>query len=119
MRVTKNETAKDPAAASLDSALATVLTPQEREGLRGVIHARGTDSAAFDVKRWSELAELSCMRAGLLLCGDVIHARSALLAEGGASPELTAEDKVGELYKFATSDLYADLRGAIGVAVQD
>jgi hypothetical protein len=27
-------------------------------------------------------------------------------------------DKLGELYTFATSDVYADLRGAIGVAVQ-
>ena len=35
-----------------------------------------------------------------------------------APSDLSPRDKLGELLKFAVSDMYSDLRGAIGVAVQ-
>ena len=44
-------------------------------------------------------------------------ARRAIQSEPQSPSDLTPREKIGELYKFATSDLYADLRGAIGVAV--
>ena len=69
------------------------------------------------MKAWLAAADLSSMRAGLLVAGDVEPARDAILAEGHFG-DRSARDRVGELYKFATSDLYSDLRGAIGVAVQ-
>jgi hypothetical protein len=59
------------------------------------------------------------MRAGLLLCGDVALARKTILAEPQSTADLPPREKIAELYMFATSDLYSDLRGAIGVAVQD
>ena len=71
----------------------------------------------FDVKRWAQAADLSSTRAGLLLCGDVTQARRAIAREAQAPTDLSPRDKLGELYMFATSDQYADLRGAIGVAV--
>ncbi|MBX3259158.1 MAG: hypothetical protein KF782_05660 [Labilithrix sp.] len=117
VRVSRNEVAKDAAGAALDQTFAAVLAPQEAAALRSVVLQATSESPSLDVKRWSQAAELSSMRAGLLIAGDVEPARDALLAEG-PSGDLSAEDKVGELYKFATSDLYSDLRGAIGVAVQ-
>ncbi|MBX3220789.1 MAG: tetratricopeptide repeat protein [Labilithrix sp.] len=117
VRVSRNEVAKDAAGAALDQSFAAVLAPQEAAALRSVVLQATSEGAALDVKRWSLAAELSSMRAGLLIAGDVEPARDALLAEG-PSGELSAEEKVGELYRFATSDLYSDLRGAIGVAVQ-
>lgn len=117
VRVSRNEVARDAAGAALDQTFAAVLAPDEAAALRSVVLQATSESPSFDVKRWSQAAELSSMRAGLLIAGDVEPARDALLAEG-PSGELSADDKVGELYKFATSDLYSDLRGAIGVAVQ-
>lgn len=75
--------------------------------------------AVVDVKRWSQAADLSSMRAGLLLRGDVGPARKTILAEPQSTADLTPRESIGELYRFATSDLYADLRGAIGVAVRE
>jgi hypothetical protein len=76
------------------------------------------EGGLVNVKRWSQLADLSSTRAGLLLAGDVEPARRCILAEATTPTDLPPREKIGELYKFATSDLYSDLRGAIGVAVQ-
>ena len=76
------------------------------------------EGSLVDVKRWSQAADLSSMRAGLLLCGDVGPARKTILAEPQSTADLPPREKIAELYKFATSDMYSDLRSAIGVAVQ-
>ncbi len=118
VRVSRQEGAKDAAGAALDASLNAVLMPQEREGIRAVVMQAQLVGGLVDVKRWSQAADLSSMRAGLLLCGDVGPARRAILAEPQSPADLTPREKIGELYKFATSDLYSDLRGAIGTAVQ-
>ncbi len=118
VRVSRQEGAKDAAGAALDAGLNQVLMPQEREGIRAVVMQAQLVGGLVDVKRWSQAADLSSMRAGLLLCGSVGPGRKAILAEPQAPADLTPREKIGELYKFATSDLYADLRGAIGIAVQ-
>ena len=118
VRVSRQEGAKDAAGAALDASLNAVLMPQEREGIRAVVMQGQAASGLVDVKRWSQAADLSSMRAGLLLCGDVGPARRTILAEPQSPADLPPREKVGELYKFATSDLYSDLRGAIGTAVQ-
>lgn len=118
VRVSRQERAKDAAGAALDASLNAVLMPQERDGIRAVLNQAAMVGSLVDVKRWSQAADLSSMRAGLLLCGDVGPARKAIMAEPQSTADMTPREKVGELYKFATSDLYSDLRGAIGVAVQ-
>jgi tetratricopeptide (TPR) repeat protein len=118
VRVSRNEVAKDAAGAALDASFAAILTPQERDGIRSLVLQATSDGAPLDVKRWSHMADLSSMRAALLLCGDVEPARDSIQADTATASDLSTREKVGELYKFATSDLYSDLRGAIGVAVQ-
>ncbi|MBX3190101.1 MAG: tetratricopeptide repeat protein [Labilithrix sp.] len=118
VRVSRQEGAKDAAGAALDASLSAVLTPQEREAIRAIVMQTMMEGGLVDVKRWSQAADLSSMRAGLLLAGDVSPARKTMLAEPQSNADLPPREKVGELYKFATSDLYADLRLAIGVAVQ-
>jgi tetratricopeptide (TPR) repeat protein len=119
VRVGRQEGAKDAAGAALDASLSAVLMPQEREGIRAVVMQAAMVGGLVDVKRWSQAADMSSMRAGLLLCGDVGQARRTIQAEPQSTADMPPREKIGELYKFATSDLYTDLRGAIGVAVQD
>lgn len=119
VRVSRQEGAKDAAGRALDASFSAVLNPQEREGIRSIVMQRAMEGGLVDVKRWSQAADISSMRAGLLLCGDVAQARRVILAEPQSTADLPPREKVGELYKFATSDLYSDLRGAIGVAVQE
>jgi tetratricopeptide (TPR) repeat protein len=121
VRVSRNELARDPAGAALDQGFASALAPQDAAALRSVVLQATADNTELDVKAWVRAADLSSMRAGLLVVGDVAPARDAILAEAaqaGPAGEHAARERVGELFKFATSDLYSDLRGAIGVAVQ-
>jgi hypothetical protein len=119
VRISRAEGAKDAAGAALDAALAAMMTPDERNGIRSIVLQAAMEGGLVDVKRWSQAADLSSMRAGLLLAGDVEPARKSILAEPLSAADLPPRERVGELYKFATSDLYSDLRGAIGVAVQE
>lgn len=118
VRVSRQEGAKDAAGAALDASLSAVMTPQEREGIRSIVMHATMQGGLVDVKRWSQAADLSSMRAGLLLCGTVEPARRCIAAEPQSTADLPPREKIGELFKFAISDLYSDLRGAIGVAVQ-
>jgi len=118
MRVARNEGTKEPTGSALDSALAQALSPQEAAQLRAAMMSALADNTAFDVKKWLQLADLSSMRAGLLIAGDIEPARQAIGCEVSASSALAPREKLGELLKFAISDLYSDLRGAIGVSVQ-
>lgn len=118
IRVSRQEGAHDAAGAALDASFSAVLTPQERDGLRSILLHATMEGVKVDVKRWSQRADLSSTRAGLLLAGDVEPARRCILAEPITPTDLPPRERIGELYKFATSDIYSDLRGAIGVAVQ-
>jgi tetratricopeptide (TPR) repeat protein len=118
VRISRQEGAKDAAGAALDASLGAMMTPDERNGIRSIVLQAAMEGGLVDVKRWSQAADLSSMRAGLLLCGDVEPARKSLLSEPLSAADLPPRERIGELFKFATSDLYSDLRGAIGVSVQ-
>jgi hypothetical protein len=70
-----------------------------------------------DIKRWVQLADVSLARAGLLVVGDVETAWRASQREARSPGDIPADEWRKELLAFAVSDEYADLRGAIGVAV--
>lgn len=119
VRVSRQEGAKDPASAQLDAGLVAVMTHEEREGIRSIVLRAQMEGGRVDVRRWSQMADLSSTRAALLLCGDVTQARRVILAEAQSPADLAPRDRIGELYKFAIGDHYSDLRQAIGVAVPD
>lgn len=119
LRLGRQERAQgDAAAAELDANLSAVLTPHEFEDLRAAVSLAGTAEALGDVKRWSQAADLSSMRAGLLLCGNVASARKTILTDPQSPADLLPRERIGELYMFGTSDLYFELRGAIGLGVR-
>ncbi len=118
-RLSRKEKASDAQTRALDASLDVALTPYEREGLHEVLTQARAVGTTRDIKRWSRAADLSSTRAAVLLCGDVGPARKAILAEVSATRDGAALERVGEIYKLATSDLYADLRVAIGVAVRE
>jgi hypothetical protein len=71
----------------------------------------------LDVHRWSQLADLSTSRAGLLLCGDLEAARGALAYEPQAPSDLSPREKMRELLLFFLGDVSANLRRRLGVAL--
>ena len=73
---------------------------------------------ALDVRRWSQLADLSASRAGLVLAGDVESARFALVRENQSPGDLSLYDQMRELVAFFLSEEYAQVRAVLGVALR-
>lgn len=68
------------------------------------------------VERLIRSAELTGVRAGLLLCGDVGKA-AELIVRYPTEGLTRAEDQLAELYQFAISDGYSQLRQRLGIGV--
>jgi tetratricopeptide (TPR) repeat protein len=118
VRIVKGERAPDPATAQIEAGLTQVMMPQEREQLRMIIMRATAEAAKLDVKLWSRLVDLSSSRAGLLLAGHAEIARREMLREPQTPTDYSPKEKTEALFRFAVSREYAELRGAIGVAIQ-
>jgi hypothetical protein len=81
------------------------------EGVRGA----GGD---VDIKKWTQLADLSSSRAGLLLSGDMSRARAALSRGQQLPGDLPLRDHMRDLLAFMLSDAHAGLRRALGIALR-
>lgn len=119
VRVGLGERGADASAQKLDRALVQVMTEEERAAVSQAVRVAQAEGGKLDVRRWSQAADISSMRVGLLLAQDVRVAKKAVTAEPQAPSDLTPREKLGELYLFATSELYADLRQAVGVNLAD
>ena len=119
MRVARNE-ADISGGNALDAALQSAFTPEEMARLRAAMMQALADNTQFDVKRWLQLADLSSIRAGLLICGDIEPARQAIGCEVGASSDLIPAGQARRALAGSAGQRFPipDLRGAIGVAVQ-
>ena len=71
----------------------------------------------FDLPSWNAGIDQAALRAGLLLCGDVTVASTALEADG-MERELDAEADRLTLILFAVSPLHQSLRKDLGLAIQ-
>jgi tetratricopeptide (TPR) repeat protein len=103
---------------AFDKALVQAITREEQLALRAAINAAKAQGSELDVARWSQLADMSAARVGLLLCGRLEAARRGMMSDAQLAGDLPAKEKLGELLLFAVSDEYAELRFAIGVGVQ-
>lgn len=97
-------------------ALSQFMDTQARDYLGNVVKKFVQDGAKVNIKTWMRAAELTACRAALLVCGDLEVAKKILSAEG-ATPELTAADKMKDLLVFTMSENYAVLRKALGVEI--
>ncbi len=119
VRVGLGERSPDPATQKLDRALFSVMSDDERASVAQAVTVAQAQGGKLDVKRWSQAADISSMRVGLLLAQDVAIAKKAVSSEQQGPSDLTPREKLGELFLFATGDLYADLRQAIGINLAD
>lgn len=82
-----------------------------------VAQAKATSGGKLDVHRWSELADVSASRAGLLLSGDLEAARAAIAIEPQAPGDLSPRDKMRELVAWFLGESSAALRVRLGIAL--
>ena len=80
-----------------------------------VQHAMST-TGKLDVLRWSQRADVSACRAGLLLAGDLDAARGAIAIEAQSPSDLSPREKMKELVVWFLGDSSAAMRRRLGVA---
>jgi golgin subfamily B member 1 len=101
-------------AAQGEPQLYSALHPEAAARVRTLLAEAAQAGAKVDLRRWLLCMHASAARAALLVCGT---AHGAAVYYSQLEGDLLAKDKLGELYQFAVSDAYAELRIAIGVAV--
>ncbi len=72
-----------------------------------------------NVSAWLKAVDLSCDRAGLLLCSNYEIAVACIRREDLHISKLTVDERIHELTKFAMSDEYSKLRGRLNIKTYD
>jgi hypothetical protein len=92
-------------------AIVPCLEPKQLERLRRIVARFLARGGRTNLKRWARAAEWTACRTGLLLCGELGTAATALANEPGA------EIRITELETFWASDEAGELRRTLGVAL--
>jgi len=94
------------------------LRPDEQQRLGHVVASLVEIGTHSDVTRWVQCSDLTAVRAGLLLCGDLSVAAKILRQESVVAGDLSPTEKVKELVRFTVSDAYSQLRRGLGIDVR-
>jgi hypothetical protein len=98
--------------APIAEAIEPLLDAAQVDGLRGHYLRFVEEGGRTNLGRWSQSAEKTACRAGLLLCGDLATALGLLEAEEGVMGELGRD-----LVAFSVSERYFALRRGLGLSV--
>jgi hypothetical protein len=97
---------------ALSAAIEPVLEPVQIDRLRGAFLRFVEEGGRTNLQRWAAAADHTAARAGLLLADDLEAAAAMLEVEDQSA----ARERIDDLLVFVTSDRYANLRKAIGIA---
>lgn len=81
------------------------------------VHDAMSKTGKLDVLRWSQRADVSASRAGLLLAGDLEAARAGIAFEAQSPSDFTPREKMKELVVWFVGDSCAALRRRLGIAL--
>ncbi|HET6344633.1 MAG TPA: hypothetical protein VFH51_06860, partial [Myxococcota bacterium] len=106
--------------------IAAPMTVQIRAAMAPRVAAYLKIAASFDINRWRAAAVATANRAALLLCADIDEAITALLAARGFDASAAADRAAVlkeaaeelDLFRFAQSDSYFNLRKSLGLALR-
>jgi hypothetical protein len=100
-----------PLAALLEKALA----PEQKKALKKLL--KKIEDPAEAAHDWLVSVELSAVRAGLLLVGDLGEA-VALTKRFPFGRAATLDDQLDELYEFSVGAEYQKLRAKLGIVIE-
>lgn len=98
----------------LTLALEPILEPTQIDRLRGSFLRFVEEGGRVNLQRWSQAADRTASRAGLLLCGDLRAAARVLELEEATH----LQERIDDLLTFMLSDRYQKLRSQLGIAIQ-
>lgn len=96
----------------LARALSPILEPVQVDRLRGSFLRFVEEGGRVNLQRWSQAADRTASRAGLLLAADLKAAQNVLRLEDAAH----VDERMDDLLAFMLSDRYVKLRAQLGVA---
>jgi tetratricopeptide (TPR) repeat protein len=109
----------DAAVESTAKQLAKHMDQPHRDVLKQVVRKFVDAGGHADIKRWMQAAEITALRAGLLLCDDVdtaVHMTQQIASDSTA--DLAPRDKVKEIVLFSISESYFRLREQLGIQIK-
>jgi tetratricopeptide (TPR) repeat protein len=101
-----------------DEPLAAHVKKEEAIDLSVSVQRIVAAGGAADVPRWSQLADLSASRVGLVLAGDIDLTRAALAREPQAPGDLSPREQMKDLVAFFLGDAYGAIRRDLGIAIR-
>ncbi|MGA9522845.1 MAG: tetratricopeptide repeat protein [Myxococcaceae bacterium] len=98
--------------------LEKALTQQARMALTREVGAYVQTATPEDLRNYLEGAELTAVRTGLFVAGEVEPVKRAVMGETGNAYRVPARSKIRDLVVFALSDDLHALRVAVGTSVE-
>ncbi len=98
--------------------LGKYMQPIQADGLRLVVKHFVDAGAKADIKRWMQTSDITGIRAGFVLCGDLEMSAKLIRAEQVVAGDLSPSEKLKELIMYAVSEQYFNVRQALGIATQ-
>lgn len=98
------------------------MQPAARECLRQVVRQVAERGHELDAETWANAVEYTEARVALLLSGDIRIAAKGLAAEPtplSAACDVTAKDRLHDLFRYALSDDYFIVRKALGIDISE
>ena len=99
--------------------LAKYLDQSHLDVLKQVVRKFIDAGGQAGVKRWMQAAEITALRAGLLLCDDVataVHMTQQIASDSTA--DLASREKVREIVLYSISESYFRLREQLGIQIK-
>jgi tetratricopeptide (TPR) repeat protein len=93
------------------------MQPVQADGLRLVVKHFVDAGAKADIKRWLQTSDVTAIRAGFVLCGDLEMAAKLIRAEPVVAGDLSPSDKLKELIQYAVSEQYFEVRQHLGISI--
>lgn len=114
LRAARPTLATDASVAKIAEKLRSLLAkePQSLARLERVVALFAERGQQVDIQRWLQGAQRTCLRAGLLMSGDLQAAKSAM-----ATLEGVPSDGLADLTRWAMSEQYFELRQKLGIAL--
>jgi len=109
----------DASVESTAKQLAKHMDQAHLDVLKQVVRKFVDSGGQADIKRWMQAAEVTALRAGLLLCDDVDTAvRMTQQIASESTADLAPRDKVKELVIYSISESYFRLREQLGIQIK-
>lgn len=112
LRAARPQLAVDASVANVAQQLRKLLDAPALARLERVVELFVERGTPVDIARWVRGAEHTALRAGLLLSGDLVHARRSIELIDGAR-----DNALSDLVQFSMSEPYWTLRQRLGIAL--